>query len=54
MTEAFLEALPGAPTRGLVELTIGQNLAEAKGHGRRLEQPTERPPGEYRGVQTEA
>ena len=43
MTEAFLESLPGAPTRGLVEPTIGRNWAEAKRHGRHPEQPTERP-----------
>ena len=30
MTEAFLETLPGAPTRGLVEPTIGRTWAEAK------------------------
>jgi len=29
-TEAFLETLPGAPTRGLVEPTIGRTWAEAK------------------------
>ena len=30
MTEAFLESLPGAPTRGLVEPTIGQTWAERR------------------------
>jgi DNA polymerase I-like protein with 3'-5' exonuclease and polymerase domains len=30
MTEAFLETLPGAPTRGPVEPTIGRTWAEAK------------------------
>ena len=45
MTEAFLESLPGAPTRGLIEPTIGQSWAEAKTQGHNPEQPTERPSG---------
>jgi len=53
MTEAFLESLPGAPTRGLIEPTIGQSWAEAKTQGHNPEQPTERP-SEYRKAKRRA
>ena len=54
MTEAFLEALPGAPTRGLIEPTIGQSWAEAKTQGHNPEQPTAAHLGEYRKAKRRA